>query len=76
MKTPPRPEELEQRACTCAVHCPSSTYHESACCSDSWCRCWCHEAEYRAFWNRRGEPLPALAPGSAAGVHRSPEPGG
>src|SRR5262249_45624941 len=28
--------------CTCAVHCPRSPYHESACCTKD-CNCWCHK---------------------------------
>jgi hypothetical protein len=34
------------RMCTCATHCPNSTYHERACCDEVWCTCRCHEREY------------------------------
>jgi hypothetical protein len=53
MRLPPRPEELRRGLCGCASHCPSSAYHERACCHEVWCRCSCHEAEYRALWAAR-----------------------
>ena len=28
--------------CVCAMHCPRSPYHESACCTRD-CDCWCHK---------------------------------
>ena len=33
--------------CACAVHCSNSPYHEKACCSETWCTCWCHAEEYK-----------------------------
>lgn len=33
--------------CTCAIHCPQSPYHESACCRRQDCDCWCHQVVRR-----------------------------
>jgi hypothetical protein len=51
MIPPPHLDELRHGICFCSTHCPSSPHHEQACCDAVWCRCGCHEKEYRAFWD-------------------------
>src|SRR5215831_12813992 len=35
----------KSQLCTCAMHCPSSAYHEKACSCQVHCDCWCHERD-------------------------------